>query len=147
MAKEKGGFGLPCMKNYYVAVQLVPLLYWFNECYRARWKELESSLSKQSPIQAAIAYKGLICHVEKVWNPWLNHTLRVGMKVLNNCETYKTMRLFRWFACDSDFIPNRGDPCFKLWSITGLTTYLSLTQRNSVHCFEFFTGEAWFQTM
>lgn len=131
LAKEKGGFGLPCMKNYYLAAQIIPILYWCNESYQARWKEIESNLSKQFPIQAALADRGLMCQLEKVGNPWLNHTLRVWLKVTNSCEIHKTMRLFGWFAYDSDFIPNRGDPCFKLWSMTGLTTYLSFTQRNS----------------
>lgn len=68
LAKEGGGLGLPCLRNYYYAAQIAPLLYWCNETYIARWKELESSLSNQFPIQAVIADKGLLCHLEKSWS-------------------------------------------------------------------------------
>lgn len=60
LAKESGGLGLPCLRNYYNAAQIAPLLYWCNETYIAKWKELESNLSTQFPIQAVIANKGLI---------------------------------------------------------------------------------------
>lgn len=46
------------------------------------------------------------------------------------------LRIFRWFVYDSDCIPNRHDSSFKLWSGYGLTTLISLTQRNTVCSFE-----------
>ena len=137
LAKEKGGLGLPCLKNYYFAAQIVPLLYWLNGTYMAKWKELESNFSNQFPIQAVIADRGLMNRLERLGNPWLNHTLRIWQRVNDNCEIHKVMRRFRWFAYDSDFIPNRGDSSFKSWSKTGLTTFSTLIQKDHVHCFEF----------
>lgn len=77
LPKEKGGLGLPCLRNYYYAAQIIPLLYWCNETYTARWKELESSLLDRFPLQAVMADKGLMCRLEKLGNPWLTHTLQV----------------------------------------------------------------------
>ena len=55
----------------------------------------------------------LMCHMEKLANPWLTHTLQVGQKVINICEIRRMLRIFRWFACDSDFVlfiaPTRTD--------------------------------------
>lgn len=135
LSKERGGLGLPCLKNYYYAAQITPILFWCSESYNARWKELEANLSNKFPIQAVISDRSLMGHLEKLGNPWLNHTLQVWQKVINACEIQKILRIFRWFAYDSDFIPNRHDSNFKTWMRHGLTTLLSLTQRNTVHSF------------
>lgn len=136
LSKGKGGLGLPCLKNYYYTTQITPLLYWCNEAYTARWKEMEASLCSRFPIQAIIADKSLMCYVEKLGNPWLTHTLQVWRKVINMCGIYRMLRIFRWFANDSDFAPNRLDPSFRSWTGHGLTTLLSLSQRNNVRSFE-----------
>ncbi len=136
LAKESGGMSHSCLRNYYYAAQIAPVLYRCNDTYTAKWKELESSLSNQFPIQAVIADRGLMCSLEKMGNPWLAHTLQVWQKVINICEIHRMLRMFSWFAYDSDFIPNRHDSRFKAWTMNGLTTFLSLTQRNTVHSFE-----------
>ncbi len=51
---------LPCLKNYYFAAEITPLLYWCNEEYRARWKELEFGLITDFPLHAAIPDRGLM---------------------------------------------------------------------------------------
>lgn len=135
LPKERGGLGLPCLRNYYYAAQIAPLLLWSNATYTAKWKELESKLLIQFPIQAVIADKGLIDRVVKLGNPWLTHTLQVWQRVINISGIDKMLRIFRWFAYDSDFLPNRHDSGFKLWTLYGLTAFISLTQRNTVCSF------------
>jgi len=46
LAKNKGGVALPCLKDYYIAAQLRPLICWCNPKYVARWKEIESAISE-----------------------------------------------------------------------------------------------------
>lgn len=46
------------------------------------------------------------------------------------------LRIFRRFAFDSDFTPNRHDSSFKSWSLKGLTTFISLTQKSTVCSFD-----------
>lgn len=136
LAKGNGGLGLPCLRNYYNAAQVAPLLYWCNDTYKAKWKEIESKLSSQFPIQAVIADKGLMHQLKELGNPWLNHTLRVWQRVISNCGILKMLRVFRWFAHDSDFTPNRHDSSLKTWTMYGLTTFASLTQKNTVRSFD-----------
>lgn len=49
LGKERGGFALPCLRNYYYSSQLIPLLHWCNGEYKAKWKELEFGFSPVSP--------------------------------------------------------------------------------------------------
>lgn len=91
LAKEVGGMGLPCLKNYYYAAQIIPLLHWSNGPYTANWKELESNLSDSFPIQAAIADAGLMCKLQGLGNPWLSHTLQTWLKVINKCDLHRML--------------------------------------------------------
>ncbi len=64
LGKGRGGMALPCLREYFFTSHLVPLLYWFNPDYEAKWKELEYRLSADFPLQAAIADRGLAAQVE-----------------------------------------------------------------------------------
>lgn len=75
--------GLPCLKNYYNAAQITPLLYWINDPYVAKWKELESNLSDSFPIQDAFADEGLMCKLQGLGNPWLTHSLHIWQMVIS----------------------------------------------------------------
>lgn len=57
LGKNKGGVAPPCLKDYYTAAQLRPIVCWCNGNYSASWKEIESSLCRDVPIQAMIAKK------------------------------------------------------------------------------------------
>lgn len=96
---------------------------------------MEVNLSNKFPIQAAISDTGLMCQLEEKGNYWVNHTLQVWKKIINDCEIQKMIKIFGWFAYDSDFIPNRHDSKFKTWKSCGLTTLLSLTHSNKVNSF------------
>lgn len=68
---------LPCLRNYYYAAQVAPLLYWCDETYTAHCKGLKFNLSSQFPTQAAIADTGLMGHLETLENTWLTHTFQI----------------------------------------------------------------------
>lgn len=123
LRKERGGMALPCLRNYFFASLLTPLLYWCNSEYRARWKELESAVSPNFPLQAVIADKGLTAQIEEKNNPWRNLALKIWQKVIQLCEIHNMLKLFRWCAYDTEFLPNRGDKRFEPWVRKGLTTY------------------------
>lgn len=65
MAKNKGGFSLPNMKNYYTAVQ-INLLVEMCDSYVAKWKEIECK-NNGIPLQAATGNINLInlIHAQK----------------------------------------------------------------------------------
>lgn len=59
LRKEKGGMGLPCLKEYYYAAQLRPLVCLCSPTYRAGWKEVEGTMVKNTPIMALLADRNL----------------------------------------------------------------------------------------
>lgn len=58
LVKNKGGVGLLCLKDYYIAAQLRPLTCLCNPEYFARWKEIEDAII--DPTQAVIGENGLM---------------------------------------------------------------------------------------
>lgn len=127
---EEGGMALPCLRYYYYASQLIPLLYWCNEDYRSKWKELEIKMVTKFPPQAVIGDRTLLSQMGEPGNCWVHFTLKIWNKVIDLTKTQKMVNLFRWCAFDSDFPPNRRDFTFKSWIEKGLTTYLSFTKNN-----------------
>ena len=136
LSKDKGGMALPCLRNYYYAAQITPLLYWCNAEYKAKWKDLESSLATEFPLQAVLGDKGLAARLARMDNPWVNLTLKIWQKVVRSCELTKMLRLFRWCAFDTDFAPNKTDRRFDLWRGKGITNYASLIYRSDIHSFQ-----------
>ena len=136
LGKASGGMALPCLRNYYCASQLVPLLHWCNEDYKAKWKELECGLTFNFPLQATVADRGLAAKLENINNPWINHTLKIWHKVVKSCKIHNMLKLFRWCAYDTEFLPNRGDKRFESWAGKGLTTYLTFTRKGTLQSFQ-----------
>lgn len=113
------------------------MLYWCNSEYRARWKELESAICPNLPLQAVIADKGLIAQLEEKNNPWINLTLKIWQKVIKLCGIHNMLKLFRWRAYDTEFLPNRGDKRSESWVRKGLTNDLSFTHKNTIQSFQY----------
>lgn len=126
---------LPQLKYYYYASQLVPLLCWCNEDYRARWEEFESKMVTAFPLQALVGERGLVAQLGEA-NYWLNLTLKKFGKVVNLTQIDKMLNLFRWCAFDTEFPPN-WDCTFKSWIKKGLTTYLKCTENTIFQSFQF----------
>lgn len=73
-------------------------------------------------------------HVEPGEPVAVSHT--ANLAEANKCGIHRMLKVFRWFAFDYDFTPNRQDLNFKSWSESGLTTFLSLTKNSAVHSFD-----------
>ena len=56
LPKDRGGMGLPSLKEYYFAAQLRYLLCWCKPAYTAKWKEMEKG-GGGHPIQNVIGDK------------------------------------------------------------------------------------------
>lgn len=56
---ERGGRGLPSMKDYYHAVQMKALLCWCNPSHVAQWKNIECEMTTVH-IQAMVSDKKTI---------------------------------------------------------------------------------------
>ena len=55
LPEERGSKALPSLQDYYLAVQLRPLVYWYYSFYVAKWKTMELSLT-DTPIQYITAW-------------------------------------------------------------------------------------------
>ena len=53
LGKEKGGMGLPKLKDYYRAAQLRPIIMWCDKDYNAKWKDIEKVVA-DTPTQALV---------------------------------------------------------------------------------------------
>lgn len=138
--KDHGGLGLPCLREYYFAAQLRPLLGWSNPSYSARWKDIESNFSK-IPLAAVMADTKLINNMIGKNNPWINTTLKIWQKVIKLCDLEQSIKILRWCAYDTDFSPNTLDSSFKTWSKVGLTTYHSFVSKGALKSFELLQQE------
>ena len=75
LSKDKGGMGLPSLREYYLAAQLRPLICLCAPEYSARWKEIEYFSLEGIPIEAIIADSELLNKQLNKNNPWLNLSL------------------------------------------------------------------------
>ena len=137
LSKESGGMGLPSLREYYLAAQLRPLVCLCTPAYSARWKEVEIELLEGIPIEATIADNELLNKQLNIGNPWLNILLRTWQETAKTCNLNDSIKLLRWCAYDTEFIPNRSDGKFKKWAAKGLTNYFSFTKEGTFHSFEY----------
>lgn len=141
LAKNKGGVALPCLKDYYIAAQLRPLICWCNPKYVARWKEMESAISEEFPIQAAIGDKVLMNKLIKLKNPWICLSLKVWNRLVTQKHLREAVKVLRWCVYDPEFLPGRWDARFKCWSSKGLTAYCTFLHKGSMNSFQNLKGQ------
>lgn len=75
LTKEKGGWGLTSLRDYYFVAQMRAMLCWCNPSYNAQWKSIEERLSP-IPIQAIIDDNYLQSYIYSIDNPWVKLTLK-----------------------------------------------------------------------
>ncbi len=97
--KEKGGWGLPSLKNYYNAAQIRTLLCWCNPSYNAQWQDVESK-------QAIMPLKNLPRYIDDLENPWVKSVLKIWEKVIKEHDLEEDIKILSWRAYDSEFTPN-----------------------------------------
>lgn len=139
--KDGGGLGLPCLRDYFYAAQLRPLVCWCNPSYSARWKDIENNMTHQIPLAAVMADNKLMNGMMENNNPWINATLKTWQKTIKLCDLEHTLKTLRWCAFDTDFSPNRLDFRFKTWIEGGLTTYYSFVNKGTFKSFEMLQRE------
>ena len=105
-AKEKGGWALPSLKEYYWAAQLRHMVCWCNPSYDAQWKDMEEKILS-IPIQAIIADSDLQGNINNIENPWVKLTLKVWKAVITEYKLEEHITILKWCAYDTDFTPNK----------------------------------------
>lgn len=89
-----------------------------------------------SPIQAILMDSNIQKYIDKVHNPWVKCTLNIWKNVVRKFKLEQDLTPFKWYAYDSDFIPNKLDPRFKSWSAKGLPTFDSLFKDGNLISFD-----------
>lgn len=81
LPEERGGKALPSLRDYYLAAQLRPLVYWCNSSYVAKWKTVELSLT-DVPIQSLLGCVGMEKKILQTESQWVNCSLKVWGEIL-----------------------------------------------------------------
>ena len=64
---------------------------------------------QSKPIEAIIADNELLNKQLNMGNPWLNVLLRTWQELVKTCNLNDSIKLLRWCAHHTGFIPNRSD--------------------------------------
>lgn len=138
LAKDKGGLGFPCLKDYYISAQFRILVCWCNVVYQARWKEIETETEalKDFPIQASLGDVRLIKKQINQGNQWINLPLKLWSQFLNKNDWNEEARILRWCAYDLDFLPNKLDARYKKWAGQGLMAYCMFYDKGILRDFQ-----------
>lgn len=136
LRKESGDMGLPCLQEYYYAAQLRPLICLCTPTYSARRKKIESAIIGGIPIAAMIADNELQNKMVNKDNPWINKLLETWQETVKLCGIGDSVKLLRWCAYDSEFVPNRSDNRFQTWITKGLTNYYTFVHKGAFQSFE-----------
>ena len=117
LPKDRGGMALPNLKEYFLAAQLRQLIYWCNEGYVARWKDIEMSILKY-PIQTSIGETETPTYIkdEQNFDPVISFTLDTWYSTVKQLKIGKEIGLLNWIAFDDKFVPGKHDVKFKHWA-------------------------------
>lgn len=135
LMKEKGGWALPSLREYYLAAQTRTILCWCNPSYLAQWKDIEDRVLP-IPIQAVVADSKLKHYIHQTDNPWVKFTLKVWKNMLKIYKLEEDLLPLKWCSHDSDFTPNAMDNRFQIWTAKGITALCTIMKDNSMFSFE-----------
>lgn len=135
LAKQKGGWGLPCFRYYYLAAQMRAAICWCNPLYTAQWKNIEEK-TPSIPIQAILADNNIQTHINNIDNPRVKWTLKTWRAIIKENELENDIIALKWCAYDSEFTPNKLDCRFKDWIAKGITALCSVMKDGKLLSFE-----------
>ena len=109
-----------------------------NQDYNARWKDIEKSFIKDSPIQgeSLLGNKESGRIIDTLKNPWLKFQLKLWNTIKTEYKLLDKLWIIRWSVYDPDFKPNQLDLKFKTWIDKGITTFHSLTKKGQLKDFQ-----------
>ena len=140
LPKDRGGMGLPNLKMYYYAAQLRYVGCWCQPDYVARWKQMEREVNGQ-PIQNLMgdrkAYKENKQHID----PITLFSLDIWYKIVKKYKLEEEIKVLKWIAFDSTFMPAKQDGGFKIWCYRGMTAWCVLENNGILESFTDLKGK------
>lgn len=124
---NKGSCGLPCLREYFCAAQLRPLICLCFLDYTAGWKDVEGETIKTIPIKAIIADSKLWSEINLADETISQVKLSACNEANRTCGLENASKVLRWCAYDSEFILNKHDERFKKGISKGLTSTILLS--------------------
>ena len=102
LSKQKCGWGLPSLRNYYISTQMRSLLCWCNPTYKAQWKDTECSVIPDFHIQAALPDQNLQQYIDRLENLWVKSSLKIWTSLIRKHKLYEDIKNFElvclWFG-------------------------------------------------
>ena len=135
LPREEGGMALPCLRDFYTAAQLSPLILWCNPEYEANWKDIEISLLGR-PVQSLLGCPSAIGDLPDLQNQWVCFSLNVWLDFVKKFQIQKEIKILRWPAYDPDFQPASLDLKYRQWIRYGITSYSSLVKDGKLMAFQ-----------
>uniref|UniRef100_A0A3Q3BC05 ribonuclease H n=1 Tax=Kryptolebias marmoratus TaxID=37003 RepID=A0A3Q3BC05_KRYMA len=136
LPKERGGWALPHLEDYYRAAQMRVIVGWCDPTCETKWKEIDLSYS-DTPLQSSLGDHYLIKkHIDSDLIPlWIKVPLDIWHKISKQVKIERNTRILRWPAYDRDFLPTRMDKRFMQWAQKGITSYWKITNNNELKSF------------
>ena len=135
LGKEKGGMGLPKLKDYYRAAQLRPIIMWCDKDYNAKWKDIEKVVA-DTPTQALVGNLKLMKSLQEWIDPITLHTLSIWFDFVRQHKLERDIKLLGWFSYDDGFKPGVNDYNFRDWSRKGFTAMCKLMKNGHIMSFQ-----------
>lgn len=135
LPKSSGGMALPCLKDYYNAAQIRPLLNWCSTEFTAHWKDIETN-NGALPVQTYIGEKSIPSNVKEELDPITILTLENWHSVAKQLKFTDGLNLLRWFAYDGNFTPGLTDKTFRSWAARGATAICTTIHNGNMLSFQ-----------
>lgn len=120
---------------YYKAAQLQYVVYWCEEGYEAKWKELELS-QLDIPLQSLLGDKSLKTIYSSNLSDLTKVPLNIWFEEVCHSHLERNARLLRWVEHDRDFRPAQLDLRFKEMTRKGITSYRVISADTGLDSFQ-----------
>jgi len=85
---------------------------------------------------ALIADNKLRTRMNKKTNPWIKVSFKMWHLTMKMGVLNEALRIIRWCAFDSDFIPKRTDKRFHIWAKLEISSYRTLFNQSKIQNFD-----------
>ena len=136
LSKERGGWGLPSLKNYFISSQVKTLLYWCDSKYMAKWKDIECYEGSDVPLPALLADNKRLESIDDLENIWVKTTLTIWKELIKTYTLDKEVKIISWLAYDKNFKPNSIDTRFRIWIAKGIKVFFQIVKDNQFESFD-----------
>lgn len=134
LSRDKGGMGLPNLKEYFNAAQLRYIVCWCKPDYMVKWKDMEREFGEY-PIQSIVGDKDTFNQIKKHMDSITVFTLELWFKIVKVHRIQEDTKVLKWVGFDSNFAPARYGG-FKQWVNKGVTAWCTLEKKGEMEGFQ-----------